>query len=135
VSEQLKTARNVLIILAIAAAVYFIPGGGTAASTFEAALWAAFGLGIGYFALRMYREHHITLFGLGDRHRGLLYGAVALGVFAWMVRKRMWYVLQVRGGELVQVHRWDGIGEFVWFVLVGLVVYALLSIYRYSRSY
>lgn len=134
-SEQLKTARNVLIILAIAAAVYFIPGGGTAASTFEAALWAAFGLGIGYFALRMYREHHITLFGLGDRHRGLLYGAVALGVFAWMVRKRMWYVLQVRGGELVQVHRWDGIGEFVWFVLVGLVVYALLSIYRYSRSY
>jgi hypothetical protein len=135
VSEQLKTARNVLIILAIAAAVYFIPGGGTAASTFEAALWAAFGLGIGYFALRMYREHHITLFGLGDRHRGLLYGAVALGVFAWMVRKRMWYALQVRGGELVQVHRWDGIGEFVWFVLVGLVVYALLSIYRYSRSY
>src|ERR1700685_1784641 len=83
--NQLKTARNVAIILAIAAAVYFIPGGGRAASTFEAALWVAFGLGIGYFGLRMYREHHMTLYGLGDRHRGLLYGAVALAVFVWIV--------------------------------------------------
>ncbi|MGD0453761.1 MAG: hypothetical protein ABSB69_09185 [Solirubrobacteraceae bacterium] len=134
-SEQLKTARNVAIILAIAAAVYFIPGGGRAASTFEAVLWVAFGLGIGYFALRMYREHHITLYGLGDRHRALLYGAVALAVFVWMVRKRMWYALQLRGGELVQVHRWSGIGEFVWFVLVGLIVYSLLAVYRHSRTY
>jgi hypothetical protein len=135
VSEQLKMARNIAIILAIAAAVYFIPGGGRAAGTFEAALWVAFGLGIGYFGLRMYREHHMALYGLGDRHRGLLYGAVALGVFVWIVRKRMWYALQVQGNELVQVHRWDGVGEFLWFVLVGLVVYALLTVYRYSRSY
>ncbi len=134
-SEQLKTARNVAIILAIAAAVYFIPGGGRAASTFEAALWAAFGLGIGYFALRMYREHHIALFGLGDRHRGLLYGAVALAVFLWMVRTRMWYALQARGGELVQVHRWSGVGEFAWFVLAGVVVYSLVAVYRHSRHY
>jgi hypothetical protein len=138
VSEQLKTARNVAIVLAIAAAVYFIPGGGTAANTFEAVLWAAFGLGIGYFGLRMYREHHVALFGLGDRHRGLLYGALALAVFAWMVRKRMWYALklqQAHGLEVVQVHRWGGLGELLWFVLVGLVVYALLTVYRYSRSY
>jgi hypothetical protein len=135
VSGQLKTARNVAIILAIAAAVYFIPGGGRAAGTFEAALWVAFGIGIGYFGLRMYREHHIALFGLGDRHRGLLYGAVALGVFAWIVRKRMWYALQVRGGELVEVHRWDGVGELAWFVLAGLVVYSLLIVYRHARSY
>lgn len=134
-SAQLKTARNVAIILAIAAAVYFIPGGGRAAGTFESALWVAFGIGIAFLALRMYREHHITLFGLGDRHRGLLYGAVVVGVFAWVVRKRMWYVLQVRGGELVQGHRWDGVGELGWFVLVGLVVYSLLIVYRHARSY
>jgi hypothetical protein len=135
VSGQLKTARNVAIILAIAAAVYFIPGGGRAAGTFEAALWVAFGIGIAFLALRMYREQRIALFGLGDRHRGLLYGAVALGVFVWVVRKRMWYALQVRGGELVEVHRWDGVGELVWFVLVGLVVYSLLIVYRHARSY
>jgi hypothetical protein len=136
VSGQLKTARNVAIIVAIAAAVYFIPGGGRAASTFEAALWVAFGLGMGYFALRMYREQHIVLFGLGDRHRGLLYGAVALGVFVGIVRKRMWYdALQVRGGELVQPHRWDGVGELAWFALAALVVYSLLAVYRHSRTY
>jgi hypothetical protein len=135
VSNQLKMIRNVAIILAIAAAVYFVPGGGRAANTFEAALWAAFGLGVGFLALRMYREHHIALFGLGDRHRALLYGAVAVAVFAWVVRKRMWYAVQVRGGELVETHRWAGLGEFAWFAMVGFVVYSLLSVYRHSRSY
>jgi hypothetical protein len=134
-SDRLKMPLYVAIILAIAAAVYFIPGGGTAANTFEAALWVAFGLGIGYFGLRMYREHHVALYGLGDRHRGLLYGAVALGVFLWAVRSRMWYALQVRGGEVAQVHRWAGLGEFAWFALAALVVYSLLIVYRHARSY
>jgi hypothetical protein len=89
-SDQLKTARNVAIILAIAAAVYFIPGGGRAANTFEAALWVAFGLGLGYLGVRLYREHRIALHSLGDRDRGLLYGAVALAVFEYMARVRMW---------------------------------------------
>jgi hypothetical protein len=135
VSESLKNTRNIAIILAIAAAVYFIPGGGRAAETIAAALWTAFALGIGLVALRMYREHHVALFSLGDLHRGLLYGAVALGVFLWVVRTRMWYALQVRGGELVQAHRWDSFGEVLWFVLVGLVVYSLVAVYRHARRY
>jgi hypothetical protein len=135
VSEQLKTARNVTIILAIAAAVYFIPGGGRAANTFEAALWVAFGLGIGYLGLRMYREHHVALYGLGDRHRGLLYGAVVLAVFLYVVRSRMWYELKLSGGMLTEVHRWNGFGEILWFALAGAVVYTLLAVYRHARSY
>ncbi len=75
----MKTARNVAIVVVIAAAVYFLPGGGRAASTFEAVLWVAFGVGIAYLGLRLYREHRVTLHGLGDRYRGLLYGALALG--------------------------------------------------------
>ncbi len=134
-SEQLKTARNVTIILAIAAAVYFIPGGGRAANTFEAALWVAFGLGIGYLGLRMYREHHVALYGLGDRHRGLLYGAVVLAVFLYVVRSRMWYELKLSGGMLTEVHRWNGFGEILWFALAGAVVYALLAVYRHARAY
>jgi len=118
--ERMKTARNVAIVLAIAAAVYFLPGGGRAAHTFEAALWVAFGLGVGYLGLRLYREHRVAIHGLGDRHRALLYGAVALGVFAYVARPRMWLT---------------GFGEFAWWVLVGLVVYALLEVIRYSRTY
>jgi hypothetical protein len=70
--------------------------------------------------VRLYREHRISLHSLGDRHRGMLYGAVALAVFAWAARARMWET---------------GLGELVWFLLVGLVVYALLEVYRYSRTY
>ncbi len=118
--DSLKTARNVAIVLAIAAGVYFLPGGGRAASTFEAALWVAFGLGIGYLGLRMYREYRVALHGLGDRYRGMLYGAVALGVFAYMARARMWQT---------------SFGELAWFVLIGLIIYAAMEVYRQSRAY
>jgi hypothetical protein len=118
--DRMKNLRNIAIIVAIAAAVYFLPGGGHVASTFEAALWVAFGVGIAYLGLRMYREHRLTLHSLGDRHRALLYGAVALAVFIFAARSRMWET---------------GSGELLWFVLLGCVVYALLEVFRHSRSY
>src|ERR1700685_1493430 len=104
----MKMARNIAIVVVIAAAVYFIPGGGRAAGTFEAALWVAFSVGLGYFGLRLYREHGITIHGLGDRHRGMLYGGVGLAIFAYASRQHMWET---------------SFGELVWFVLVGCVIY------------
>jgi hypothetical protein len=117
---ELKTARNIAIVLAIAAAVYLLPGGGRAAQTFEAALWVAFGAGIAFIGLRAYREHRLWIHGLGDRHRGLLYGALAVGAFAWMARARMWET---------------GLGELAWFVLVLGVLWAAMEVFRYSRTY
>jgi hypothetical protein len=118
--DRLRLARNVAIVLVIAAAVYLLPGGGRAASTFEAALLAAFALGIGYLGLRLYREHRVAIHSLGDRHRGLLYGGLALAYFALMARARMWQT---------------GLGELVWFVIVGLVIASLMAVYRRWRSY
>jgi hypothetical protein len=118
--DRMKNLRNIAIIVAIAAAVYFLPGGGHVASTFEAALWVAFAVGIAYLGLRMYREHRLTLHSLGDRHRAVLYGAVALAVFIFAARSRMWET---------------GSGELLWFVLLACVVYALLEVFRHSRSY
>jgi hypothetical protein len=115
-----RTLRNVAIIVVIAAAIHFLPGGGRAASAFEAALWVAFAIGFGYLALRFYREHRVSIHGLGDRHRGLLYGAVAIGLFEWAGRARMWQT---------------GLGELVWFALLGLAAYALLEVYRHWRAY
>jgi multisubunit Na+/H+ antiporter MnhB subunit len=134
-SEGTKNTRNVAIILAIAAAVFLIPGGGRAAATFEAALFTVFALAIGFLGIRMYREHRVALFSLGDNFRALLYVAVGLAVFLWAVRSRLWYALEVRGAELVQVHRWDGLGEILWFALAGLVVYSLIAVYRHARRY
>jgi hypothetical protein len=120
VSDSLKTARNVAIVALIAAAVYFIPGGGRAANTFEGLLWVAFGVGIGYLGLRGYREYRVALHSLGDRHRGLLYGGIAGAVFLYMARARMWQT---------------GFGELVWFALAGFILYTLLEVYRHWRAY
>jgi hypothetical protein len=118
--ENAKTVRNVAIIGLIALAVFIVPGGGRVASTFGAAVRTAFALGIGYLAVRMYREYRVTLHSLGDRHRALLYGAIAAGVFIVFARGRMWET---------------GLGELAWFVLLGLIVYSLLGVYRHWRAY
>jgi hypothetical protein len=118
--DRAKTARNVAIVALIAAAVYFLPGGGRAASTFEALLFVAFGVGIGYLGLRFYREQRVAVYSLGDRSRALLYGAIALGLMAVAARGRMWQT---------------GLGELVWFMLIAIVVYALIAVYRAWRAY
>jgi hypothetical protein len=75
---------------------------------------------IGFLGLRFYREYRVSLHSLGDRHRALLYGAIALAAVVVMGQKRLWQT---------------GLGELIWFVLVGLVVYAVLVVWRYARSY
>ncbi len=118
--DRLRIARNVAIVALIAAAVEFLPGGGQVASAFAAALWIVFAAGVAFFAHRLYREHHVSLDGLGDRRRALLYGAAAVGYLLAASRARMWQT---------------GFGEFAWFALAGIVAYTLLAVYRYSRSY
>jgi hypothetical protein len=118
--ERLKIARNVAIILAIAAAVDFLPGGSRAANTFSTVLGVVFAAGLAWAAVWFYRQQRIGIYGLGEQRRGLLYGALGLGVLALAAKPRMWET---------------GFGEFIWFVLIGLVAYTLFALYRYSRSY
>lgn len=115
-----RTVRNVCILLVIAAAVAFLPGGGRLASTFTAALWAAFGLGMGLIGLRTYRERRTWIYSLGDAHRAMLYGAIAIAAFAWAARARMWHT---------------GVGELLWFVLVAVAAYFAMEVYRRSRAW
>jgi hypothetical protein len=118
--ERMKNARNVAIIVLIAAAVDFIPGGGRVASTFTAALWVVFGLAIAFLGLRLYREHRVAIHGLGDHHRALLYGGIVTAVFLYAGQKRMWLT---------------SFGELVWFVLAGCTVYAFVEVFRRTRAY
>jgi TRAP-type C4-dicarboxylate transport system permease small subunit len=120
VIDRTKTARNVAIVLLIAAAVEFLPGGGRAANTFSAVLSLLFAAGLGYMGVRFYREHRVDVYGLGDRHRALLYGALAVGTVTAAAQPRMWQ---------------SAFGEFVWFVLIGMVVYTLIAVYRFARTY
>jgi hypothetical protein len=118
--DRLRTARNVAIVALIAAAVEFLPGGGEGFDGTTAALWVVFAAGLAFFAYRLYRERHVDLYGLGDRHRALLYGAIAIGFVTAAAQPRMWHT---------------AFGEFAWFALIGLAAYTLLAVYRYSRTY
>jgi hypothetical protein len=118
--NRARNARNIAILLLIAAAVFVIPGGGQAASTFEAVLMVGFGVAIGYLGLRFYREYRTSLYGLGDQYRALFYLTVAFAAIAVIGQKRMWQT---------------GLGELVWFILVGFVAYAAVALVRRARSY
>jgi hypothetical protein len=118
--DRKKTARNVAILLVLAAAVAFLPGGHRAADTVATILSVAFGVGLAYAGLWLYRQRRADIYMLGDERRGLLYGAVGVGVVTLAAKTRMWET---------------GFWELVWFVLLGLVLYTLFAVYRYSRSY
>jgi hypothetical protein len=118
--DRFKTARNVAILLALAAAVAFLPGGGRAANTAGTILGVLFSVGLAYAALWFYRARRADIYSLGERRRGLLYGALGVGAVTLAAKPRMWET---------------GFGELVWFVLLGLVAYTLFAVYRYSRSY
>ena len=116
----MRNARNVIIILALAAAVAFLPGAGVGASFFSWLLGIAFLGGLAFFISRLYREYRVTLHGLGDRNRGLLYGAVGVTVLTLTATRMLWTT---------------AIGTLAWFALLGAAVYAAVYVYRESRDY
>jgi hypothetical protein len=114
-------ARNVAIILVLAAAVAFIPGGGTTADVAGAVLSTLILVSLVFFVARLYRDHRLDLDMLGDRWRALLYGAVAVIVLAMAARPR----LREQG---------DG-GTLVWIGLLAAAVYAIYLVWRHHREY
>ncbi len=114
------TARNVLIVLALAAAVYAIPGGRSSADFIASILSILITASIAFFGWRLYREHRVTLFSLGDRYRGLLYGAVGAAVLMMAARGRLFDTTA---------------GTLLWFAVIGAASYALVVVYRFYRSY
>lgn len=120
--ERWRSVRNIAIVAAIAAAVWFLPGGGQVAEAFAAALWVVFGAGFGYFAYRTYRERRLSLYSLGQRHRALLYGGLALGYFTAAAASRMLHHTTI--GE-----------KLLWSAMLAVAVYSLAAVYRFSRTY
>jgi hypothetical protein len=118
--DRMKTARNVAILLLLAAAVAYLPGGGRAAVTFQTILGVAFMFGVGLAGMYFYRQNRVAVYSLGDRRRALLYGSIGVAAVTLAAKPRMWET---------------SFGEFAWFVLLGLVAYTLFALYRYSRSY
>ena len=112
--------RNVGIILLLALAVFALPGGGTGAEIIGAFISILFGAGIWFFLMRMYREHRTTIFGLGDRFRGIFYASLAGLLFAGAAAEQWWD---------------DGGLVIAWFALLAACIYGLVATYRHWRAY
>lgn len=117
---MLQTVRNVAIILALAAIVDFLPGGGAAAATVMAALTLIFLAAIAWFVYRLYREQQLTLVTLTDPQRAGLFGA--MGAIALLV---------VAYDEF---NSWSG-GLLVWVALIAACIAAIVLIWRKATTY
>lgn len=115
-----STVRNVLIVLVIAALVAIVPGGGTGASVATQAVSLAFLGAIGWFAMLMYRQHRVTLYGLGDTRRAILYVAVGVAAVTLTATSRMWHTAG---------------GSVAWLLLIGGAIYAVFAIVWAARKY
>jgi hypothetical protein len=115
-----QTLRNVAIILALAAVVDFLPGGGAAADTVMAALSMLFFAAIAWFVYRLYREQQLTLATLTDARRAGLFGA--LGGIALLIV------------AYDDFRSWSG-GVLLWIALLAACIAAIFLIWRRATTY
>jgi hypothetical protein len=117
---SVKVLRNIVIVLAVAAAVAFIPGGGKTAAFVSALLGTGIALIFVLLGARFYRENRVALFSLGDPYRGLLYGALAAVVLALAGRSKLLDT---------------GAGTLVFFVLLFGAAGAVYAVWQHHRSF
>jgi hypothetical protein len=113
--------RNIAIVILLAVAVWKLPGGGTASLTISNLLGIIFISGLLFFGYRMYMENRETIFGLGERPRGILYASVALIAITLIATSRMWDA--------------GGLGAVLWLAFIGAAVWGLYSVWRGYREY
>jgi hypothetical protein len=116
----LQNVRNIAIILALAAAVDFLPGGGAAADTMIAALTMIFFAAIAWMVYRLYREQEMTLATLSDARKAGLFGAVG-GIALLIV-------------AYDEFNSWRG-GLLLWIALLAGCIAAIFLIWRRATTY
>jgi hypothetical protein len=116
----LQNIRNIAIILALAAAVDFLPGGGSAARAVLTALTMLFLAAIAWLLYRVYNEQQLTLSGLSDSRKAGLFGAV--GGIA---------LLTVAYDDFQQ---WTG-GILLWVALVAACLAVIFLIWREATTF
>jgi hypothetical protein len=114
------TARNVLIIVLLAAIVDAVPGGGDGANVVLQAVQLTFLGAIGWYASMLYRRHRVALYSLGDPRRLALY--VSAGVL----------LLTLTASARLTA---TGLGTLVFVVLLVAAAYTIFAIVWSTREY
>ena len=116
----MRNLRNVAIILALAGAVAFLPGGGNAAEAVLTAITMIFLALIAWTIYVLSRQNELTLATLSDSRRAILYGA--LGLLALLV---------AGSDELFS----SGGGTLAWILLLAAAVAAIWRVWIEANSY
>jgi hypothetical protein len=114
-----KHLRNNAILALLALAIVAIPGGGRVAALFQAVLSLVLTALIAYFVGRLYRDHRVDIYGLGDVNRGIVYVAIA-GILVMLAAAQEF---NTAGGSLVEA------------VALAVCAGALIRVYQAWRSY
>jgi hypothetical protein len=112
--------RNVAIIMLLAFAVAFAPGGSNWAEAVLTAITMGFLALIAWMIYVLSRQNQLTLATLNDRRRAILYGA--LGVIALLI---------VGSDELFAT----GGGTLAWVLLLGASVGAIWWVWVEAKTY
>jgi hypothetical protein len=112
--------RNLVIILAIAALVAFVPGGTTGTNVILTVIYLLFLGAIAWVGSILYRERRGSLYLLGDGRRALLYGAIVVLTVTLTATSRLWAT---------------GPGSVAWLVLIGAAIYAVFAVIWAARRY
>jgi hypothetical protein len=116
----MRTARNALIVIALAFAVAFLPAGGNVAEAIFTALTMGFLAAIAWMVYVLSRQNQLTLATLSDARRGILYGA--LGLIALLI---------AGSDEMFDT----GGGTLAWILLLGASVAAIWRIWTEANTY
>jgi hypothetical protein len=109
VSSTAIHVRNIVIVLALAAIVAIVPGGGTGANVVLQAVSVIFLAALAWVAVIYYREHRMSLLSFGDARRAVLFGALAALAVTLTATDRLWHT---------------SAGSVAWLVLMGASLYA-----------
>jgi len=109
-----------LIIAGLAAIVAFVPHGGSSANFIATLISIALTVLFALFAVRLYQQFRNDIYGLGDRYRGLLYGAIGAFILAMAWRNRLFDTV---GGSLL------------WVALIAFALGGLWTVFMRWRAY
>jgi hypothetical protein len=114
-----KHARNIAIVLALAAALAYLPRAGTAADTIVWILTLVMYATLAWFVHTLYRSYRGEIYGLGDRMRALLYVSIGVATVAVVGTSEMWDT---------------GAGTALWFALVGAASFGAFTVFSHWRE-
>jgi hypothetical protein len=116
----MRALRNAAIVMLLALAVAFVPGGGNAAEAVLTAITMGFLAAIAWTIFVLSRQNQLTLAALNDGRRAVLFGAFGL------------IALLIAGSDEMFS---SGAGTLAWIFLLGASIAAIWRIWIETRTY